>query len=492
MPSNALIASLDIGTSSVRTLLFNTAGEQQRGFGEQSAYQIQTTPDGGVEGDPALLLRLCVQTLDTLHAQMQAKGWKPAALGFDTFWHSFLGVDAVGAPTTPLIHLFDTRSTREAAELASELDGARIHQITGCRLHPSYWPAKLLWLSRNRKDRFDATVHWLSLGEYAFLEFFGTAIASTSMASGTGLWNQLTNDYEDEILARLPIRRNQLAEPCKMDAPASKLREPYRAKWPLFDQIPWYPALGDGACSNIGSGCATAREFSLMVGTSGAMRAVIESDSIRIPDGLWCYRVDRKRFVLGGALSNGGDVYAWMRRTLALPAEAEIEHLLQQCQPGGHGLLLLPFFAGERSPYWRADLRAAITGLSLSTKPMDILQAALESVSLRFREIFGLMSESLGQPQKIIASGGALLASAAWSQMMADALGRDILPCLEREATGRGAALLAAERSGLIPSVTNVPVNLDPPRRAQPEHTAQYQTLLDNQRKLYKKLFLDQ
>ncbi len=487
-----MIASLDVGTSSVRTLLFDVAGAQQRGYGQQSTYQIGTTADGGVEGDPALLLKLCVDTLDKLHQQMHDKGLKPAAIGFDTFWHSFLGIDKSGAPTTPLIHLFDTRSTQEAAELERELDGQKIHQLTGCRLHPSYWPAKLLWLSKNRQKEFAATDRWISLGEYAFLQFFGQATASTSMASGTGLWNQLKNDYEDEMLSKLPVSRGQLAAPDRMDQPESKLVEAYRSRWPLFDGIPWYPALGDGACNNIGSGCSTAREFSLMVGTSGAMRAVIESETVQIPDGLWCYRVDRKRFILGGALSNGGDVYAWMRRTLALPAEAEIEHLLRQAKPGAHGLLLLPFFAGERSPYWRADLRAAVTGLSLSTKPMDLLQAALESVSLRFREIFKLMTESLGQPTKVIASGGALLASEAWSQMMADALGLDIVPCQEREATGRGAALLAAERSGLIPSVSNVAVSTGPPRKATPERTDVYQAMLENQRKLYKKLFLDQ
>ena len=115
--------------------------------------------------------------------------------------------------------------------------------------------------------------------------------------------------------------------------------------------------------------------------------------------------------------------------------------------------MVLPFFAGERSPYWRADLRAAIAGIDLATKPMDILQAGLESVSLRFRQIFLTMKESLGAPSRVIASGGALLASAAWTQMMADALGAPIIPCLEHEATSRGAALLALERLGAIPNV---------------------------------------
>jgi gluconokinase len=485
------IVALDVGTSSVRTLLFDAEGHQRKDFGEQLRYEITTTPDGGVEADPDLLAQLCERCIDRLHEQMHNAGEKPNAVAFDTFWHSFLGVDANGRPTTSILHLFDTRSAAEAAELATVLDPAATHVRTGCRLHPSYWPAKLLWLSRHRASAFASAARWISFGEYFFLRLFGEPAASISMVSGSGLWNQAANDYDDEVLRALPIRREQLWPADEMDQERTALREPYKTKWPLFDNIPWYPALGDGACNNIGSGCATRDAFSLMVGTSGAMRAVIEADKVNIPDGLWCYRVDRRRYVLGGALSNGGDVYAWMRRTLALPEQHECESALTACRPGSHGLLLLPFFAGERSPYWRADLRAAITGLNLSTKPIDILQAALESVALRFREIYTLMVESLGAPKRVIASGGALLASPAWTQMMADALEASITPCLEPEATGRGAALLAAERLGIIKNVSDAPVALDQARAPQPGSAQAYRTLLAAQKHLFNKLFVE-
>src|SRR5204862_2882817 len=101
----------------------------------------------------------------------------------------------------------------------------------------------------------------------------------------------------------------------------------------------------------------------------GAMRLVgrLVSDAPRraASQGLWRYRVDQSRFVTGGALSNGGDVYAWMKRNLALPKD--IEARLEAAAPGAHGLTMLPFFSGERTPYWRADLRAAITGMAAST-----------------------------------------------------------------------------------------------------------------------------
>jgi gluconokinase len=488
-PAAPFIVALDVGTSSVRSSLFDAEGRQQEGFGTQLSYQIATTADGGVEVDPALLQRLCEECLTAIHAQMEKSGTKPAAVAFCTFWHSFLGVDKAGNPVTPIVHLFDTRSTKQVEELTLRLDARRVHARTGCRLHTSYWPAKLLWLQSERGQAFAAADRWMSFGEYLFLRLFGKATASTSMVSGSGLWNQARNDYEQEVLAVLPIRRKQLCQPEEMDQPQSALLPEYRARWPMLDGIPWYPALGDGACNNIGSGCATVHEFSLMVGTSGAMRAVIESDSVAVPDGLWCYRVDRRRFVLGGAISNGGEVYAWMRRTLALPPEAETEKLLEASRPDSHGLVLLPFFAGERSPYWRADLRAAITGLNLATKPIDILQAALEAVALRFREIFELMTKSLGAPESVIGSGGALLASRAWTQMMADALGHAIVPCLEREATSRGAALLASERLGAIASLSDAPPYVGEPRIADPGNSSIYQNVLARQRDLFQKLF---
>ncbi len=489
--SSPCIVTLDVGTSSVRTLLFDAGGQELAGFGEHQTYQIATTHDGGVEVDSDALLKFCVDCLTKIHAQLAAAKVKPVAVAFDTFWHGLLGIDESQKPTTRVIHAFDNRSAKEATKLATLLEPRRSHARTGCRLHTSYWPSKLVWLSKERETVFRATKRWISFGEYLYLRLFGDPIVSTSMASANGLWNQQANDYDEEMLDVLPISRAELCPADSMDRPATKLLDPYRTEWPLFDGIPWFPAWGDGACNNIGSGCTTVNEFSLMVGTSGAMRAVLESNSVDIPNGLWCYRVDRKRFILGGSLSNGGDVYAWLRRTLQLPSEAEEENDLANRKPGAHGLLLLPFFAGERSPYWRADLRAAVTGMDLGTSPMDILQAALEAVSLGFRDIFLFMAESLGTPRQVIGSGGALLASRAWTKMMADALGMTVTPCLEREATSRGAALLAFERLGIIANVGDVAMQSGPPLDSDPANNQVYQELHVSQQQLFRKLFVE-
>ncbi len=311
------------------------------------------------------------------------------------------------------------------------------------------------------------------------------------MVSATGLWDQQTSDYDPETLAALPIRRDQLADPATLDQSEDRLQPEYRKLWPAFVKACWFPALGDGACNNLGSGCITTDRAALMVGTTGAMRLVgrLGSGTMQeeVSPGLWRYRVDKSRFVTGGALSNGGDVYAWMKRNLTLPKG--IEARLESAAPGSHGLTMLPFFSGERTPYWRADLRAAITGISAATDAFDIAHAALESVALRFREVYCLLAGPWGAPAEVIASGGALLHSPAWTQMMADALGRCITICTETEASCRGAALWALERLGVIGDMDALPASTGAVFTPRPEHQAAYQELLARQNQLYERIY---
>jgi gluconokinase len=331
----------------------------------------------------------------------------------------------------------------------------------------------------------------VSFPEFLIEKLFGRARASTSMVSATGLWDQNKGDWDDEALSAvacaIPGGREQLPDPGSLDQPETELLPEYARLWPAFAGARWFPALGDGACNNLGSGCISGRQASLMVGTTGAMRMVIEAESVAIPRGLWCYRVDRRRFVIGGALSNGGEVFAWAKRTLQLPKDMEAR--LENAEPGAHRLTVLPFFSGERTPYWRADLRAAITGLSFSTEPFDILRAALEATALGFREIYGLLVSGWKEPADVVASGGALLRSPGYTQMMADALGRPVTQCTESEPSCRGAALWALEQIGAIPDLEARPASMGAVFEPDASRHATYTRLLEDRHALYRKLF---
>lgn len=481
------IVALDVGTSSVRVLLFDSNFSSWPDLGLQRKYEFTTRPDGSVEVDPKLLLELTCECLDALHSQMTEKGLKASGVAISTFWHCFLGLDKDENPTSPIVHLFDTRSSRQMEQLTNTFDAGWIHAITGCMPHTSYWPAKLLWLREKRPEAFRSSVRWVSPGEFLLLTFTGVGAESTSMVSASGIWDYRKHDYCEEILRVLGIDRNQLAPVETLDEPRRALDSGFAARWPLFHGIPWYPAYGDGACNSIGSGCSTPQRFALMVGTSGAMRVVVKENFVTIPFGIWCYRVNRERFILGGAISNGGEVFRWVMRTLQLPPDAEEQ--IAEYEPGSHGLAVLPYFAGERSPHWRPDLRAAIAGMSLATKPPDILQACLESVALSFKQIYALLTRPFPAPAQVIASGGALLRSKVWQQMMADALDHPIVVSQAAEASSRGAAIIAAEQMGRIGDLDAIPLQLGATVNPKPERVRAYQRMLLRAERLFEALY---
>src|SRR5207248_4286285 len=122
----------------------------------------------------------------------------------------------------------------------------------------------------------------------------------------------------------------------------STARPKVAKRWPRLAHVPWLLAVGDGASSNIGAGCATPDHFAIMVGTSAAERAVWSpGQSFEVPWGAWGYRVDERRVVIGGALNDGGNLLSWLRGTLRLPSPGASEAALAAREPDSHGLTVL-------------------------------------------------------------------------------------------------------------------------------------------------------
>ena len=147
------------------------------------------------------------------------------------------------------------------------------------------------------------------------------------------------------------------------------------------------------------------------------------------------------------------------------PADpAALETALGAAEPDGHGLTALPFLAGERSPGWRPEARAAVTGLSLDTGAVEITRALLESVAFRLAEVYDRLSPLAAVDHVLVASGGALAHSPTWAQIVTDALGVPVAQGGDAEASARGAALLALEALGV--AVQEAPAPLRPSSRS--------------------------
>jgi gluconokinase len=243
---------------------------------------------------------------------------------------------------------------------------------------------------------------------------------------------------------------------------------------PISDEAigKWHPALIDGACSNAGAGCLGRSRAALMVGTSGAFRTVYESALPEPRAGLFLYRLDERRVVEGGALSDGGNLHHWLAETLQ-----DAKGTLAGRDPDSHGLTFLTLLGGERSVGWRLRASGAIRGLTLGTTPLDLRQAALEGVAFRFAEVADLMPEV----DEIVVTGGAMRHDRDWVQIVADALARPVTVSRVREASLRGAAVLTLERLGERPGEPPIGRIVEP----RPDHADAYRAARERQRELY-------
>lgn len=448
---------LDIGTSSVRcavyrpdaTVLPGTAARRPFVFEEDATAQVD------------LLRSRTEEVIDeclTRYREGAAAIGPIVVVGWTGFAMSWLGVDADGQPVTPVYTYADAASGPFADQLRAQLaESGRlsaIYQQTGTPIHVAYAPAQLLRLAAQEPERLAAVAHFQTASAHLLACWTGQPFApvSSSEAGWTGMLDRQSRDWNDELLALLPINREQLPPIVDYAAGVTGLSSTYRRRWPELAEARFCLAVGDGAAANIGSGGVDSAHLALTIGTSGALRAIVpqppgEAPPV-VPDGLWAYPVDHKRWLVGGSLTDGGSLFVWLLQTLRYTDPSALLADAAALPPAGHGLTILPFLRSERSPGWANDARMTISGITANTEPAHILRAVLEAVALRFRLINARLAPYIPQESVVMAGGGGLQENPLWRQILADALGRPVHLTNIDEVTSRGAAILAYEALG--------------------------------------------
>jgi gluconokinase len=378
-----------------------------------------------------------------------------------------LGVDAYGTPTTPIYTWSDLRGEKEARELRLALPDREARERTGCIVHTSYLPARLAWLRRARPALYASTAQWMSLGDWVYMRLFGKAAQSLSVASWGGLLNRHSLDWDAQTLSALQLEIEQLPPLVDADYAFSGLLGPYAERWPYLREVPWFPCIGDGAGGNLGSGCVSPNSVAVQIGTSGAMRVLVPGVPSLVPEGLWCYRLDRNDALLGGSLSGGSNIVRWLQRLLGRKNWERAKHEAALLEPDSHGLTLLPFHAGERSTGWHPGARGAIAGLSLATTPAHILRALQEAIAYSFAQVYDILAPSLPSTGRVVAGGGELLGGDGWLGMLADVLGRPVTGLLDMQASSRGVAIYVFRTLGLVNKLDAIPVPLGAEQRPE-------------------------
>lgn len=456
---------IDIGSSSVRTLIFDDDARLTPDSICSRRHDFATNNDGMAVADAPQLRALVESCIDEAlrHPAAAAIG----AVGMATFAGNWLGLDDSGAACTPVFTYADTRGRSQIPALLDVLggDAEPYHQATGCLLHPAYLPAQFARLQQFEPESERRIKRLSDIGAFLYRCWFGREIPmSLSVASWSGLLDTVQRDWHWDY-ARLLVGESLVAKLPPLsdfDGVQTGLMEEYASRWAQLRDCPFFLALGDGAAANVGSGAVDASRIALTIGTTSALRVVRNVELV--PEGLWRYLVSANMPLVGGATSEGGNVYQWVMEEL-LHADHQLDAQLATLEPDAHGLTVLPLLAGERAPGWQPDATGTIHGIGRHTTSLDILQAHLEAVALRLSLIFDSLK---ADDAVVMAGGGALHSSPAWARMMADAFDTPIHLLAEAEVTARGVALMMRR------SLEGVALDADPPaidRVIEPEPT---------------------
>ena len=429
-----LILAMDIGSSSTRAALFDDKARRLAHTAAAIPYSLRYTSGGGAELSPFVLQRALERCrAEVLRRQAGSSSLRHtpiAAIAASSMWHALLGLNKTGRPVTPIFTWADSRAMHDAARLRQKLREKEIHARTGCMVRATFWPAKILWLKRTQRRLYRQVARWCSPVDWVFGELFGSATSSQSMVSATGLYDFRRQQWDQQFCEQCGLDPSRLPRIAEESEPKDGSR--------LFN------AIGDGAAGNLGSGADRPGILALNAGTSAAARIIYPASGAaerKVPFGLFRYAVDADRALMGGAISNAGNLRVWCLRNLRV-RKAQADRVLSRAKATTDSLTVLPFWVSERAPTWPEGQFGVIDRLDQTTQAADILRATTTAVFYRLAQIIELIEAATAPPRRIIVSGG-LVHSIPALKLLADAIERDIEIAREPEASLRGAAVYA-------------------------------------------------
>jgi len=484
------VVAVDIGTSSVKAGLFDSLARSVAGVEETIPHSQTVASDGTSEEDAAQIQLAVEQAIDSVLEKAGGLTSEIIGVGFDCMASTILGVDTDGNPLTPVYTYADTRTAPDVDRLRDELNIPIVYDRTGVMQHTSYVPGRIRWLRRTQPEIAKQIDRYLDISTYIFTKWFGrrNVKASYCVSSWSGLLNRHDLEWDQGLLGRLGIGEENLPEIGPWSESESGLTKEYADRWPALASLPFMLAVGDGAAVSVGTGCIDETKVAITVGTTGAMRVLSERPSPDVPNGLWAYRLGRKITLVGGSFSEGGNVVQWALDNLRLPPIEQLNAELEKLKPAEHGISVLPFIAGERATGWSNSATGVLEGIRVSTTPIEILQAMLESVSYRFAMVADLLLPGVKSGYEMIASGGAIQSSPWWLQTMADVLGVPVGVSAEQQDTSRGTAILVLNALGIWEKLDSHPAHISETYEPNPAKFDIYAAARERQAELYSRL----
>ncbi|ALU38525.1 sugar kinase [Kocuria flava] len=476
-----LVLALDVGSTASRGGLHDATGTPVRGYRHKIEHAFTTAGDGTSVLDPDRVVEELARITDLVVAGPELRG-RVAGVALDTFASSLVGTGPDGAALTPCYTYADSRCAPQLAALRAELDEAEVQQRTGARLHTSYLAPRLRWLREENPGTWGRVARWVSLGEYVHLRLLGAARAGTSTAAWTGLLDRRTGRWDEALLAACGLEPSALGELADPQDPLLNVDPAVGRRWPNLAAAAWFPPVADGLGANLGSGGADAATTVVSLATSGAARVLLHEIPEEVPAGLWCYRVDARRCLLGGALNDVGRALSWVQRTLALPEGTDLDGIAR-AEPSPGTPAVLPFLTGERSTGWAGGARAVLAGVTADHDGPALARGVLEGIGVSYGRVADELARAAPGAERVVASGRVAQEVPGLLQVLADVLGAPVARADFKRATLRGTALLALETlaAGVVPAEPPY----GPEHRPVPARAEHYRGVRDRFEELY-------
>ena len=486
MPGHVI--GVDIGTTATKAVVFDLHG---RVVAHASVgYPLSTPTPATAEQDPDEIYRAVVAAIrDAVRGASVAAG-DVACVAFSAAMHSLIAVDSEGNALTRSITWADNRAARWAERIRAERDGLAIYRRTGTPIHPMSPLVKLAWLKDERPQVFAAATRFVGIKEFVFHRLFGRYVVDHSIASASGLLNLASLDWDEGALAAAGITRDRLSTLVPAAFHLEGLPRDIAAEIGLAAGTPFVVGANDGALSNVGVAAIRPGEVAVTIGTSGAMRTVVERPATDPTGRTFCYALTDRHWVIGGPVNNGGIIFRWVRdemaasetetaRRLGIDPYEVLTRIAERVAPGSEGLIFHPYLAGERAPMWNPDLRGSFFGLAMHHRKEHMIRAVLEGVIYNLYSILPAMEELIGRVESIKATGG-FARSGLWRQMMADVFDREVIVPESFESSCLGAAVLGLYALGYVDSLEVVASMVGATHRHTPiaQNVAVYSRLL--------------
>lgn len=431
---------IDSGTQSTKTLLLDSSSGEVAASATAHYDLIEGLPPGHKEQDPSSWIHAVRQTVAQVLAEADIDRRQVRAIGVSGQQHGFVALDAAGKVIRPAKLWCDTSTEAECHEIITRLGGqAATIEAVGNGIPPGFTAPKILWLKNHEPENYANLATILLPHDYINYFLTGKKWMECGDASGTGLLDVGKRTWSKSAMQAIDSRiEEMLPAMLAADQIGGNLREELAAEWDLPEGVVVSAGGGDNMMGAIGTGNVRPGVVSVSLGTSGTVYAC-SSTPVIDPRGEIAAFCDSTGRWLPLVCTMNVTVATEMVRERFNLSHDELAKAALEVPPGNDGLLLIPFFEGERTPDV-SDGTGVYFGIRDRTfDAPHFARAAMEGTTLGLNYGLDRMRELGIEPNEIRATGGGSR-SGVWRQILADVFNCDVV-CLKNE---EGAALGAA------------------------------------------------